>query len=86
MKITRDRVEACAQRKKNHRFEAVIGPIYRRPDGTVGIDAMHDFARLNGLLDACSRYENLNTGQIAMNVRNRLRSLWLRNELSSPAK
>ena len=86
MQITRDQVEAWSKREENHRWEAVIGPLYKGRDGAVNIDALHDIARLNGLLDTRSRYGNLNAGQIAMNIRNRLRPLWLRNEFKLPGE
>ena len=84
MEITRDQVDAWSTREENHRWEAAIGPLYKRPDGTVDIEGLHEVAILNGLLDTRSRYEGLNTGQVAMNIRNRLRPLWLRNEFKTP--
>nr|WP_295469742.1 hypothetical protein [Mesorhizobium sp.] len=86
MKITADQVDAWSKREENHRWEAVIGPYYKRSDGTVDIEALHDIARLNGILDTRSRYESLNTGQIAMNIRNRLRPLWLKGKLELPVE
>lgn len=85
MKITADQVDAWANREENHRWEAVIGPLYKRADGTVDIDALHDLALANGFRDTRTRYEHLNTGQVAMNIRNRLRRLWLRNEFIFPS-
>lgn len=86
MKITRDQVDAWSKREENHRWEAVIGPLYKRRDGSVDIDALHDIALLNGMRDTRTRYENLNTGQVAMNIRNRLRRLWLEGKLKLPVE
>ena len=80
MEITREQRAAWAIRKENIEFEAVVGPQYKNADGTADLDRLYALAELNGLLNLRNRYKG-NTGQIAMNVRNRLRSLWQRGTL-----
>lgn len=84
MEITTDQRDAWAERVENHKWEALIGPLYKRSDGTADLSALHELAELNGLFDTRSRYRDLNAGQVAMNIRNRLRSLWRKEILKLP--
>lgn len=72
MDITNDQREAWSKRAENHEWEAIIAPCYKRPDGVADVEALHDIARLNGLVDTRSKYDHLNAGQVAMNIRNGL--------------
>jgi hypothetical protein len=84
MEITGDQRDAWSQRKENGDWERVIGPLYKR-NGTVDIEALHDIALLNGIYDTRTKYGSLNAGQIAMNIRNRLRPLWKSKRLKLPS-
>ncbi|MBA1141843.1 hypothetical protein [Mesorhizobium neociceri] len=85
MDITVDQREAWAKRPENREWENVIAPHYKRPVGGLDIEALHEIARLNGLLDTRDKYGNLNVGQISMNIRNRLRVLWKNGTLKLPS-
>ncbi|MER9848735.1 hypothetical protein NKJ55_15565 [Mesorhizobium sp. M0106] len=84
MDITRDQRDAWSRRAENREWEAIIAPQYKAPNGFVNLEALHEIARLNGLMDTGSKYDQLNAGQIAMNVRNRLRVLWKQGILKVP--
>ena len=84
MEITSDQRDAWAKRAENHEWEALIGPLYKRQGGTADIEALHEIATLNGMLDTRARYRGLNAGQVAMNIRNRLRALWQKGDLKLP--
>lgn len=86
MEITADQRDAWAQREENRDWEALIGQFYKRPDGTADIERLHAIAILNGILDSHSRYIGLNAGQVAMNIRNRLRPLWRKGVLKLPER
>jgi hypothetical protein len=75
MQITREQRDAWAANPETDEWEAVIGPVYKTAEG-VDVEALFRIADLNGLQDARERYGHLNTGQIAMNIRNRLRPIW----------
>lgn len=85
MDITSNQREAWSKRPENHEWEGIIGPHYKRPHGVVNIEALHEIARLNGLTDTRSGYGHLNVGQVAMNIRNRLRILWKQGVLKLPS-
>lgn len=84
MEITSDQRDAWAKRAENREWEALIGPLYKKPDGAADLDALHEIAILNGIRDTRSRYASLNTGQVSMNIRNRLRPLWRKGFLKLP--
>lgn len=85
MDITTDQRDAWSRRPENREWEAIIAPHYKRPDGVTDIEALHKIARLNGLMDTHSKYDRLNAGQVAMNIRNRLRVLWKQGLLNLPS-
>ncbi|WP_141245135.1 hypothetical protein [Mesorhizobium sp. WSM3860] len=85
MDITRDQRFAWSKRPENHEWENLIAPYYKQTDGTVNVDVLHKIADLNGLFDPRKKYAHLNPGQIAMNIRNRLRVLWKNGSLNLPA-
>lgn len=84
MDITSDQREAWSKRPENLEWEGIIAPHYKRSNGVVDLEALHEIARLNGLMDTRSKYGQLNVGQVAMNIRNRLRILWKRGALKLP--
>jgi hypothetical protein len=75
MQITIEQRDAWAANPETEEWEAVVGPIYKGSSG-VDIEALFRIAELNGLHDVRERYGHLNNGQIAMNIRNRLRPIW----------
>ena len=82
MKITQDQREAWSLDEENKEFEAFIGPLYKRENGFIDIEALFDFAESVGLSDVRQKYQGLNHGQIAVNIRNRLRPLWRAGKLT----
>jgi hypothetical protein len=86
MQISLEQREAWASREENRKWEAVIGPHYKRADGSADIDALHELARLNGIDNTRQKYADLNPGQVAMNVRNRLRPLWISGVFKLPSR
>jgi hypothetical protein len=75
LQITREQRDAWADNPETGEWEAVIGPVCKTADG-VDIEALFQVAELNGLHDVRDRYGHLNNGQIAMNIRNKLRPIW----------
>lgn len=84
MDITSNQRDAWSNRLENREWEAIIAPYYKRSNGTADLEALHEIARLNGLADTRSKYDQLNAGQVAMNIRNRLRGLWKQGILKLP--
>ncbi|TRC92512.1 hypothetical protein FJV76_32385 [Mesorhizobium sp. WSM4303] len=84
MDITADQRDAWSKRPENGEWEAIIAPYYKRPDRVADLEALHEIARFNGLMDTRSKYDQLNAGQVAMNIRNRLRVLWKQGVLKLP--
>ena len=76
MQISQDQKEQWRENPETAEYEAFIGPIYKQLDGTLEIESLFVFAEGNGLGDFRQQYAHLNVGQIAMNLRNRLRPLW----------
>lgn len=57
-------------------FEAFIGPLYKDAEGKPDLERLFHLAAINGFPEAKAKYAHLNTGQIVMAIRRRLRPLW----------
>ncbi|TPL84087.1 hypothetical protein FJ950_18005 [Mesorhizobium sp. B2-3-14] len=54
MDITSDQRDAWSKRPENGEWEAIIAPYYKRSGGVADLEALHEIARLNGLMDTRS--------------------------------
>jgi len=81
MEISSEQKEAWKNNPETAEYEELIGPIYKSEDGATDIEALLTFAEKAGLDDVRTRYAHLNSGQIAMNIRNGIRCVWRRGEL-----
>jgi hypothetical protein len=84
MQITADQRNAWRDNPETAEWESFIGPLYKKPDGTADIEELYRTAEANGITDARTKYGSLNAGQIAMNIRNRLRPLWRNGKFRHP--
>ena len=71
MEISKERRELWERETKNGAFNCWLNPLVRNADGTLNLESLYLIARTFGVND---RYDDLNAGQIRMNIGNRLRS------------
>jgi hypothetical protein len=72
MEISRERRERWERVTKHSPFNQWLNPLVRNADGSLNVESLYLIARAFGVHD---RYDELNAGQIRMNIGNRLRPL-----------
>jgi hypothetical protein len=72
MEISKERRERWERVTKDSPFNQWLNPLVRNADGSLNIESLYLIARAFGVYD---RYDDLNAGQVRMNIGNRLRPL-----------
>ena len=83
MNIDADQREAWKTNPENIEYEKFIDPLYKDKKGKPDLEVLYQLAELNGVTDAREQYTHLNTGQIVMAIRSRLRPMWKRGTIKA---